>query len=181
LSQKGDNDAVAALLHRFKDKVKALSRQFFLIGADNEDLIQEGMIGLYKAILNYSAERSASFNTYANICIRGHICDAVKSANRKKHKFLNESVPLYSSDSDGGIIEAVGGGQNPEQLLLAGEKSKAFFNSLSSKLTEPELKTLELYLAGLSYENIAKSVGVTVKKVDNTLVKIRNTMSKMDL
>lgn len=185
LSQGGDDSAMTALLYRFKDKVKAITRPFFLVGADNEDLIQEGMIGLYKAIGNYSPERAASFSTYAFICIRGQIQDAIKSANRKKHKYLNEYISLYSSvcgenDDSGEFIEILKSSElNPEQKVLQEEKSKAFYQMLTKSFSGQELEVLKFFLKGASYESIAKSVGITTKKVDNTLAKIRRELNKM--
>ena len=185
LSQKGDDNAISTLLYRFKDKVKAFSRPFFLVGADSEDLIQEGMIGLYKAIGNYSSERAASFKTYAFICIRGQIQDAIKSANRKKHKFLNDYISLYSSvyeddNGSGEYIELLKSDEpNPEQRLIQDEKSKAFYAMITSAFNEQELQVLRSFLTGASYEAIAKSVGITTKKVDNTLAKIRRELNKI--
>ncbi|MDD4839541.1 MAG: sigma-70 family RNA polymerase sigma factor [Clostridia bacterium] len=184
-SQNGDDNATSALLYRFKDMVKTLSRSFFLVGADYEDLIQEGMIGLYKAIQVYSPDRAASFKTFAIICIRGQLQDAIKSANRKKHKFLNDYISLYSSvhdeDDDGKeYIDTVKSEElGPEEKLLQDESSKAFYSVVNSTFNKQELEILRLYLKGDSYEVIAAEVGITTKKVDNTLSKIRRNLSKI--
>lgn len=185
LAQQSDECATETLLYRYKDKVRGVSRGFFLVGGDGEDLVQEGMIGLYKAIRDYSSDRCASFKTYASICIKGQIQDAIKTANRKKHKFLNDAVSLYSKicdeDGDGGeFIERLHNDNtsNPEDKLLEAENSNDFYAALLKAFKPDELKILSLFLKGLSYEAIAKEVGVSTKKVDNTLVKIRKTLTK---
>lgn len=178
-AQDGDYESEAELLYRYKDKVKSIARGFFIIGGDYDDIIQEGMIGLYKAIREYTPDREASFKTFASICVKRQILDAVKSSNRAKHKPLNNSISLSGiNGEDGFAVTLDSGSLNPEKIVILAEEGVILSAKLKKLLSSREMKVLELFLQGLSYEQIAKAAGIKVKAVDNSMQNIRKKLKK---
>ncbi|HCC06544.1 MAG TPA: RNA polymerase sporulation sigma factor SigH [Clostridiales bacterium] len=176
--------AMDELIDRYKDFVKKKARVYFLVGADSDDIIQEGMIGLYKAIRDYKTEKQSSFKTFASMCIDRQMITAVKSATRNKHKFLNNYISLNKLESDEdtediSLIDIlVKEGSNPEKLLLVKENIKNIQEKIKDNLSEFEKKILNMYLKGAKYIEIATELNVTVKSVDNCVQRIKTKLSK---
>lgn len=168
---EGDESAVEELLTRYKSIATALARRYFLVGGDAEDLAQEGMIALYRAIKTYEPGQGA-FASYAASCVKNRLLDVIKSANRDKHKALNGYVPLADAD------ELLGAGMSAEEIAISRENGRNFARKLDSGLTDDEKALLGLYLAGKSYKEIAASLGITVKKVDTSLQKLKKRILK---
>ena len=168
------------LVQRYVREVRMCSRPYFLIGGDNEDLIQEGMIGLLSAVREYEPDKGASFRTFAQACIHNRIRSAVRSAQRRKNAPLNDGVPLDEVLSDGS--QALGAHfyqRSPEEQVLARETEKEFISTYSRCLSKLEAEILRLYLDGLSYGEIAASTGRDVKAVDNAVQRIRHKLAKL--
>ncbi|HAN10798.1 MAG TPA: RNA polymerase sporulation sigma factor SigH [Clostridiales bacterium] len=176
--------AMDALIDRYKEFVKRKARAYFLVGADSDDIIQEGMIGLYKAIRDYKTEKQSSFKTFANMCIDRQMITAVKSATRNKHKFLNNYISLNRLESneeteDISLIDImVKDGVDPEKLLLVKENIKHIQQKIQTDLSEFERDTLFLYLKGMKYIEIATEINVSVKSVDNCVQRIKTKLAK---
>ena len=173
-ARQGDSYAQDKLLWQYKNMVRKIARTYFIMGADFEDIVQEGMIGLFKAIENYSDDKGASFETYAGLCIHRQILNALKAASRKKHAPLNFYVPLESGDEKNLPI-----GESPENLLISKEDGQSIINSLYAVLSTFEAKILSLYLEGLSHSEIAASLGKNEKAVENAIQRIRNKAYKV--
>ncbi len=171
------------LLGKYKNFVRAKVRPYFLVGAETDDLIQEGMIGLYKAIRDYDPEKKKSFLGFADMCITGQVITALRAAQRLKHQPLNSYVSLDADDGDKSEREALYGmsaeGANPEMLLLRRESDKELHYFMEKKLSALEKRVLERYLTGLSYELIANELNMPRKSVDNALQRIRNKVGGM--
>lgn len=183
LIRKGDQDATEYLLKKYAPLVKKSIRTLYLIGADTEDLSQEGMIGLFKSIQNYESGRDASFYTYSKVCIDRQIYSAIKTSNRKKHSPLNSYISFYASAGDTGTdlldnLEA-GNDSNPEHIILDRESTSLFQERLESVLSRLEKEVLHQYLAGCSYSDIAASLNRPVKSVDNAIQRIREKVKKI--
>lgn len=162
-AQKGDASATRALLEKYRYAVRAEARSFFLEGGETEDLIQEGMIGLYLAITDFK-EGGVSFKNFAYLCIRRRMMSAVRQANRKKHSPLNESVSLAEGEAERGPAF-----DNPEDFLIMHEDGEELMEALRGALTENEYGALLSYMEGLSIAEIAAKRGVTVKSADNAV------------
>lgn len=180
LAQAGDAIAMERLLNRYKALVRARSTEFFMAGADREDVIQEGMIGLFKAIRTYQPAHRLPFAAFAAACVQAQITDAVRRASRLKHGPLNQSLSLQAlngSDQESGqslldvIIDA--SRADPEQEVVSKEDSAAVQGFLERELTPLELKSILLLMQGKSYQQIAESLGVRPKSVDNALRRAR--------
>lgn len=178
----GDLKAEEQLALRYSRLVRICARPYFLVGGDSEDLIQEGMFGLLAAIREFDPQKEASFKTYAELCIRRRLISAVKAASRKKHQPLNEGVSLeeiLSEESSshnshyGEVFRRV-----PEEQVLAKESESEFFSTFSRCLSKFENEILELYLSGLSYDEMADKVGRTVKSIDNAVQRIRRKLAQ---
>lgn len=178
--KENDNDAMEFLIKKYMGMVNKESRKLYLIGAENEDLIQEGMIGLIKAIRKYNGSEGASFSTYANMCIRGQMINAVKTSNRKKHSPLNSYVSFYETGTDNNtpVIAELEAGQDyePEEILLEKMKSRKLYDNIERKLSKYEKKVLEEYLTGDSYEMISERLNKTEKSIDNAIQRIRRKL-----
>ncbi|WKY48430.1 sigma-70 family RNA polymerase sigma factor [Eubacteriaceae bacterium ES3] len=177
-AQDGDKDAAQFLLKKYRKLVSIRSRSYYLIGSDYEDLIQEGMIGLLKAIWDYQPNRNVKFDTFAGLCIERQIQTAVTSANRLKHQILNQSVSIYStlSKEDGDeIIEFLQADSNtdPVTSLVNDEALLTLVEMVKKELSEFEKKILLLYINGESYIKIAELLNCNTKSVDNALQRIR--------
>ncbi len=180
LAQSGDEEAQEFLLDKYKFLVRAKSRAYFLIGADNEDIIQEGMIGLFKAVRDYKSDKEASFYSFAQLCITRQLSSALEASNRKKHMPLNTYISFSQSDSDGTEFEEMLQDDiaSPEQLLIEKEKFKEFKEQLWNKLSNMEKKVLQLYLEGNNYTSIAHMLGKSDKSIDNALSRIRQKLKR---
>lgn len=166
--KKGDLGAVEILVEKYKSIVNALARPYYLVGGDYEDLVQEGMIGLYKAVTTYEESSGYNFTTYAFACIKNKILDAIKIANRNKHKALNNYISLtVFTESNNMIVKS------PEDYTIEQERNQDIINEIKSVLTQQEYLVFELYLEGMSYCDIAKKSQLSVKTVDNLLQKIK--------
>lgn len=180
-AQKNDDEACELILEKFKPMVLAISRAYFLLGGDKEDLVQEGMIGLYKAIITYSSKKEATFSTYANICIRRQLCTAINNASRKKHMPLNDYVSLSgfleeNSNDFSGFITL--DSMDPEEILINKERIDTLYGSINSKLSKLEKEVLFEFLKGSPYEKIATKIGKETKAVDNALQRIRKKLKE---
>ncbi len=176
-SQKGDASACEVLLDRYKGSVREIARAYFLVGADSDDVIQEGMIGLYKAVLGYDGERDASFGTFASLCVRRQIVSAVRSASRLKNSPLNDYVSL-SPGENGELPEETGVEPDPADALMQQESETLMREKLNRLLSEFEWQVLGLFLAGKTYREIGQAVGKDGKSVDNALRRIRQKLMK---
>ncbi len=172
-AQAGDSGATRTLLEKYKNAVRAAARSFFLEGGDTEDLVQEGMIGLYLAVTDYR-EGGMRFKNFAYLCIRRRIMGAVKSASRKKHSPLNRGVPL--PDGDGKDIPASG---DPESFVIAGEEAEEFWQNMRSLLSANEYEALVLYMEGLSVSDVAARRGISVKSADNAIQRAKKKIAGM--
>ncbi len=188
IAENGDQEALEFLLNKYKYLVKKQARTLYLIGADREDLVQEGMIGLYKAIRTYEAKKTGSFAYYAGICINSHMCNAVKSNNRKKNIPLNSYISFSSDafeneesgDNSLSIGEMISSeDMNPEKLLIDREVADNFRFRILKELSKYETDVFNLFTAGRSYEDISNILGKPVKSVDNAVQRIRNKTLKI--
>ena len=181
---RGNDRATEELFDRYKNYVRARARSYFLIGADREDIIQEGMIGLYKAIRDYRQEKQVTFRAFAEICITRQMITAVKTATRQKHIPLNSYVslnkPVFDDDSDRTLIDMIAAGKNvnPEELLIGQEEYAAIESSMGTVLSDLERQVLALYLAGKSYQQIAETVGRNEKSIDNALQRVKRKLER---
>ncbi|MCL2169548.1 MAG: sigma-70 family RNA polymerase sigma factor [Defluviitaleaceae bacterium] len=171
LAVGGDTEAQEALFRRFKGHVVVLARSYFIMGGDREDLVQEGMIGLYKAIKQFDPKRNASFAGFATVCIKNQMLDAIKIAARPKHSPLNSYVPIDGENPEiAGIADY---GQEPDTLLINREEIENLRQIAQSLLSKLEYQILSYYLEGMSYSEIASVTERTVKSVENALLRIR--------
>lgn len=170
-------DAEEELVLRHTKLVRACARPYFLAGGDGEDLIQEGMLGLIKAVREYDAGRQASFKTYAELCIKHRLYSAIRSATGGKHSPLNESVsletPSFSEHVPLSRFSDAQQHQNPEELIIGREAFEELSGRLKGQLSEFEAKVLGLYLEGLSYREIGAKINKSLKSVDNAVQRIR--------
>lgn len=184
LAQGGDDAAQEYLLDKYKCLVRARSRAYFLIGADTEDIIQEGMIGLYKAVRDYNEEKNASFRSFAELCINRQMITAIKAATRQKHRPLNSYVslnkPVYAEESEQTYMDFLQSGTllNPEVLLI-GQENKSFLeHQMTKTLSRFETKVLVLYLQGRSYFEIAHALDKPEKSIDNALQRVKKKLER---
>lgn len=182
LVHQGDMEAQETLIKRYKNFVLAKSRSYFLVGADREDIVQEGMIGLYKAVRDYKIERLASFRAFAELCITRQIITAIKAATRQKHQPLNTYIslnkPIYDEESDRTLLDILKGGKlsNPEALFISNETYDLIESEISSMLSDLEFDVLQEYLDGKSYQKIAENLDKHVKSVDNALQRVKRKL-----
>lgn len=173
----GDEKIMDYILDKYKPLVRKKANAMYLIGGDTDDLIQEGMIGLFKAIRDFSAEKESSFFHFAEICIGRQIYTAVEASNRKKHAPLNSYVSLYSGTNEEGVVLAdaltTGAMENPEQRMIDQENLTLFLEQVKEKLSKMECQVLDFYLAGLNYQQIAEQMEKTPKAIDNALQRIK--------
>ena len=184
LAQAHDSIAIEYLLGKYKNFVRSKARSYFLIGADHEDIVQEGMIGLFKAIRDYQAERLSSFRAFAELCITRQIITAIKTATRQKHVPLNSYVslnkPIYDEESDRTLMDVIveGRAQNPEELIIGRENLISIRDSVDQVLSSLEQDVLNAYLDGKSYQEIADKLGRHVKSIDNALQRVKRKLEK---
>jgi len=185
LAQRGDTDASEYLLNKYKNFVRSKARSYFLVGADHEDIVQEGMIGLFKAIRDYQAERLSSFRAFAELCITRQIITAIKTATRQKHIPLNSYVslnkPIYEEESDRTLMDVITEGRSadPEELLIGQESYVSIESRIDQALSPLERKVLAAYLDGKSYQEIADMLGRHVKSIDNALQRVKHKLEKL--
>ena len=177
----GEREAEEALVCRYMQLVRACARPFFLAGGESEDLIQEGMFGLLSAIRQYDPENGASFRTFAEHCIKKRILSAIRSASRLKHFPLNDGLSLEQLSEDSSIPFAAIPAYSqlsPEELVLARESKEELYNAFHHHLSGLEIRVLDLFLDGLSYQDIAQRLGKDAKAVDNAVQRIRRKMAR---
>ena len=173
----GDEKIMEFILDKYKPLVRKKANTMYLIGGDTDDLIQEGMIGLFKAIRDYNGEKESSFYHFAELCISRQIYTVVEAYNRKKHAPLNSYVSLYSGTNDEGIVLAdaltTSAMENPEQMMIDQENLVLFMERLKERLSKMECQVLDLYLSGFNYHQIAEEMGKSAKAIDNALQRIK--------
>ena len=186
MAQNGDDEAQEYLLDKYKSLVRAKSRAYFLIGADSEDIIQEGMIGLYKAVRDYNEEKNASFRSFAELCVNRQMITAIKAATRQKHQPLNSYVslnkPVYEEESEQTYMDFLQSSSdsllNPEALLI-GQENKSFLeDQMVKNLSSFETRVLVLYLQGRSYFEIAHVLDKPEKSIDNALQRVKKKLER---
>ena len=181
---RGDNNAQDMLISKYKPLVKLCAREYFIAGADKEDIIQEGMIGLYKAIRDYNPERRVPFYYFAQLCITRQMISAIKAAARYKHAPLNAYVslnkPVYDENLEKSMLEAIPATRayNPEELFIGQEGKKYLETHVGDILSEMECRVLALHLQGYSYLRIAKTIGKDEKSIDNAVQRVRRKIEK---
>ena len=180
-----DPEALEYLLDKYKNFVRIKSRSYFLLGADHEDIVQEGMIGLYKAIRDFKPDKQSSFKAFAELCITRQIITAIKTASRQKHKPLNFYVslnkPVYEENADQSLMDILPGASaatNPEELFIGRENVESIEEQVKKLLSSYEKQVFSLYLEGKSYQEIAKALHKHVKSVDNALQRIKKKLAK---
>ena len=184
LAQDADGAALEYLLNKYKNFVRTKARNYFLIGADHEDIVQEGMIGLYKAIRDYRAEKLSSFRAFAELCVTRQIITAIKTATRQKHIPLNSYIslnkPIYEEDSDRTLLDVITeeGMSNPEDMLIDREDLSFIEGRIGQMLSGLEKEVLVRYMEGKSYVEIADEMGRHVKSIDNALQRIKRKLLK---
>ncbi len=184
LAQQGEQFAVEYLVDKYKNFVRAKARSYFLIGADKEDIIQEGMIGLFKAIRDYKLDKLTSFRAFAELCITRQIITAIKTATRQKHIPLNSYVslnkPVYDEESDRTLIDILSTTKitNPEEIIISREEFIFIEKKMGEILSSLEWKVLMAYLEGKSYQEIAVELKRHVKSIDNALQRVKRKLEK---
>ncbi len=183
---KADEDPAALeyILHKYKNFVRSKARSYFLIGADREDIVQEGMIGLYKAVRDYDAEKKASFRAFAELCITRQIITAIKTATRQKHRPLNSYVslnkPVYDEESERTLVDLIAATKitNPEDIVIDKEDYASIEEEITKMLSGLEQQVLGYYLQGLSYQQIAKIMDRHEKSIDNALQRAKSKIER---
>jgi len=184
LAQKGNKEASEFITTKYFSYVRNKSRAYYLVGGEVEDIIQEGLIGLYEAIKDYSPDKQASFKTFMDICVTRQIMTAIKTASRQKHIPLNTYVslnkPLFNDETDKSYEDTLvlSRKEDPESLYLDHEKTNEINKEIKNSLSNFEYKVLKLYLQGVSYLNIAKVLEKEEKAIDNAIQRIRKKLSR---
>ena len=185
LAQAGDEEASAFLLRKYKNFVRSKAHSYFLVGADHEDIVQEGMIGLFKAIRDFRPEKLASFHAFAEICVTRQIITAIKTATRQKHIPLNSYIslnkPIYEEESDRTLMDIITETQvaDPEEMLIGRESYSNIESRIQESLSPFERRVMEAYMDGKSYQEIAEALGRHVKSIDNALQRIKRKLEKL--
>ncbi|GAK04712.1 RNA polymerase sporulation specific sigma factor SigH [Geomicrobium sp. JCM 19037] len=180
----GNSAALEQLIHKYKNFVRAKARSYFLIGADHEDIVQEGMIGLYKAIRDFNGDKLSSFRAFAELCITRQIITAIKTATRQKHIPLNSYVsldkPMYDEESDRTLMDVVCSSliSNPEEMLINQEELTDIEGKINEVLSDLEQQVLRLYLDGQSYQEISADLNRHVKSIDNALQRVKRKLER---
>ena len=184
LVHQGESEALDFLIHKYRNFVRAKARTYFLIGADKEDIVQEGMIGLYKAIRDFKEDKLSSFKAFAELCITRQIITAIKTATRQKHIPLNSYVsldkPIYDEESDRTLLDVITGtkAMNPEELIISQEEFDDIELKMAELLSDLERKVLALYLDGQSYQEISEELNRHVKSIDNALQRVKRKLER---
>ena len=183
--REGHEDIRDYLMEKHKNLVRKKARALYLIGGDNDDLIQEGMIGLYKAIRDFDPERGASFHTFADLCISRQLYTAVQASQRQKHQPLNSYVSLSDSDNEEQTSSRASyaandvRNRNPEELFIARENLEDMEGLIEKKLSRFEREVLRYYLSGMNYSQIADTLGKSSKATDNALQRIKKKIKQI--
>jgi RNA polymerase sporulation-specific sigma factor len=183
-AKDGDEYALEFLINKYKNFVRAKARSYFLIGADREDIVQEGMIGLYKAIRDFRNDKLSSFRAFAELCITRQIITAIKTATRQKHIPLNSYVslnkPIYDEESDRTLLDILTAAKitDPEELIISREELMSIESKIGEILSDLELEVLMSYLQGKSYQEIACDLDRHVKSIDNALQRVKRKLEK---
>jgi len=183
-ARTGDNKALEYLINKYKSFVRAKARTYFLIGADREDIIQEGMIGLYKAIRDFRGDKLSSFRAFAELCITRQIITAIKTATRQKHIPLNSYVslnkPIFDEESDRTLLDIISEEtvSDPEEMIINREEFTGIEVKMGEILSGLEWEVLSLYLQGKSYQEIAEELDRHVKSIDNALQRVKRKLEK---
>ena len=183
-AKKGNSRAQEYLISKYENFVKAKSKSYFLIGADKEDIYQEGMIGLYKAIRDFKADKLTSFKAFAELCITRQIITAIKTATRQKHIPLNTYIslnkPIYEEESDRTLIDVLSELKitDPEELIIGKEQIKHIEGEMAKVLSALEMEVLQSYLDGKSYQEIACDLDRQAKSIDNALQRVKRKLEK---
>ncbi len=176
--------ALEYLINKYRNFVRAKARSYFLIGADREDIIQEGMIGLYKAVRDFRSDKLASFRAFAELCITRQIITAIKTATRQKHIPLNSYIslnkPIYDEESDRTLLDILSGSRvsDPEELIISREEFSDIEEKMGEILSDLEWKVLMAYLDGKSYQEIAVDLKRHVKSIDNALQRVKRKLER---
>ncbi len=183
-AKAGDENSLNCIIRKYHNFVRSKSKLFFIVGADKEDILQEGMIGLFKAIRDYDEEKTGSFRTFAELCVTRQIITAVKTATRQKHIPLNSYIslnkPVNEEEPDKTLMDMMRntGVNDPEQLIIGKEELELLEIKAKEMLSELETKVLSLYLKGYSYNEIAKKLCKHPKSIDNALQRIKRKFEK---
>lgn len=183
-AKEGNSKAAEYLIDKYKNFVRAKARSYFLIGADREDIVQEGMIGLFKAIRDFREDKLSSFRAFAELCITRQIITAIKTATRQKHIPLNSYVslnkPLYDEESDRTLLDIISGSRitDPEELIISREEFVNIESKIGEILSELEWEVLMSYLQGKSYQEIACDLDRHVKSIDNALQRVKRKLER---
>lgn len=183
LLRKGDVLIMDYIMEKYKPLVRKKTNAMYLIGGENEDLIQEGMIGLFKAVRDFDSQKVPNFFAFAELCINRQLYSALEASNRKKHMPLNTYVSISGgNDSQEAVLEEMiqRSFESPEEMLIEKEAGKEFEIRLDKKLSSMEKKVLDLYLEGYSYTQIAKLMEKTPKSIDNCLQRIRSKVRALE-
>ncbi|WP_408070612.1 RNA polymerase sporulation sigma factor SigH [Butyrivibrio sp. JL13D10] len=184
--REGESDVTEYIMNKYKDMVRTKAASMYILGADKDDLIQEGMIGLFKAVRDYDPGRDASFRTFADLCVSRQIYTAIQASNRKKHAPLNSYISLYtrmdgnSEDKDFSLDQVLEdmNDRNPEAMMIDKENARDIEEFIESGLSDFEKSVLELHLTGMGYAQIAKVLGRDEKSTDNALQRLKNKIRK---
>ncbi|PDO11296.1 MAG: RNA polymerase factor sigma-70 [Candidatus Reconcilbacillus cellulovorans] len=183
--RNGDSLALEYLINKYRNFVKAKARAYFLVGADREDIVQEGMIGLYKSIRDFRSDKFSSFRAFAELCITRQIITAIKTATRQKHIPLNSYVsldkPIYDEDSERTLLDILCGTRvsDPEEMIINREEFDGLEDKMGELLSDLERKVLMLYLDGRSYQEIAVDLDRHVKSIDNALQRVKRKLERL--
>lgn len=183
-ARDGSTEAAEYLIQKYKNFVRSKARSYFLVGADREDIIQEGMIGLYKAIRDFRRDKQVYFRSFAELCVTRQIITAIKTATRQKHIPLNSYVslnkPIYDEESDRTLMDVLSGNHvaDPEEMIISREEMQDMETEMSGALSDLEMEVLLSYLDGRSYQEIADDLGRHIKSIDNALQRIKRKVEK---
>lgn len=180
--REGDSGIIDYLMEKYKNTVRKEANAMYLLGGENDDLIQEGMIGLFKAVQDYDAELEASFFSFAKLCITRQMYSAIAASKRKKHSPLNSYISLYEANEEQGpLMETMAAGQesNPEELLVSREFAELLETKLEESLSSLENRVLYLHLLGTDYRTIARLLDKSPKTIDNALQRIKGKAEKI--
>lgn len=182
--EEHDAEATDYIVHKYRNFVKAKARSYFLIGADKEDIIQEGMIGLYKATRDFRGDKQASFRAFADLCVTRQIITAIKTATRQKHIPLNSYVslnkPIYTDESERTLMDVVSAApvSDPEELIISRENFADIELRMNEALSDLEWQVLTAYLEGKSYNEMSRELHRHVKSIDNALQRVKRKLER---
>lgn len=186
LSASGDKRATEIIFSRYKNLVRNRAKTYYLAGADHDDIVQEGMIGLFKAIRDFDITKQPVFSSFADLCIKRNMITAVKSSTRKKHSPLNTYVslsePVFEDNEERTLEEMIieKNSSDPEEMFLQREKTEYLNQEIESKLSNLEKSVLIRYLNGMNYNDIAEELNRSSKSIDNALQRIKHKLNKID-